>query len=49
MSKTKEVYDTIKRQVSATANGLIPNTLRKSSSSHLALKDPQSRWVHPSR
>uniref|UniRef100_A0AC35FJR0 PID domain-containing protein n=1 Tax=Panagrolaimus sp. PS1159 TaxID=55785 RepID=A0AC35FJR0_9BILA len=48
MSKTKEVYDTIKRQVSATANGLIPTTLRKSSSSHLALKDPQSRWVHPS-
>uniref|UniRef100_A0AC34GUW6 PID domain-containing protein n=1 Tax=Panagrolaimus sp. ES5 TaxID=591445 RepID=A0AC34GUW6_9BILA len=48
MSKPKEVYQTIKRQISATTNGLMPNTLRKSSSNHLALKDPQSRWIHPS-
>jgi hypothetical protein len=46
MSKTKEVYQTIKRQISATTNGLMPNTLRKSSN-HLTLKEQQARWIHP--
>uniref|UniRef100_A0A914YEP1 PID domain-containing protein n=1 Tax=Panagrolaimus superbus TaxID=310955 RepID=A0A914YEP1_9BILA len=49
MSKPKEVYQTIKRQISATTTGLMPNTLRKSASNHSALKDPQARWIHPSQ
>ena len=47
MSKTKEVYETLKRSISATTNGLMPTTLRRSSN-HAALKEPASRWIHPS-
>uniref|UniRef100_A0A7E4UV17 PID domain-containing protein n=1 Tax=Panagrellus redivivus TaxID=6233 RepID=A0A7E4UV17_PANRE len=42
MSKTKEVYQTLKRSISATTNGLM-----KIGSSTPSTKDQATRWIHP--
>ena len=45
MSKTKEVYQTLKRSISATTNGLMSSSLLKMGSQ--GSKEESTKWIHP--